>query len=96
MKLEIRDSESGTVTFFKGDREFEQKFVIKSSVNKMKRYLIDAKWWAKWCDYCNFDQNEIMLDQLNNMGSGFSRMDDLAQDSMNYMSSASNRKHESI
>ena len=22
-----------------------------------KRYLIDAKWWRKWCDYTNFSQD---------------------------------------
>ena len=34
---------------------------IKCSANKLKRYIIDAKWWAKWCDYCNFDHDDILL-----------------------------------
>ena len=37
------------------DSANEQVYAIKSSVNKLKRYIIDSKWWAKWCDYCNFD-----------------------------------------
>ncbi len=26
-----------------------------------KRYLIEQKWWSKWCDYVNFDP-KIALD----------------------------------
>ena len=37
---------------------------IKQSANKLKRYIIDAKWWAKWCDYTNFDQNDLLLNQF--------------------------------
>lgn len=38
--------------------------MIKCSANKLKRYIIDAKWWAKWCDYTNFDQNDLIYNQL--------------------------------
>ena len=30
----------------------------------MKKYIIDAKWWAKWCDYCNFDYDEIIIAEI--------------------------------
>lgn len=42
-----------------------QEVAIKCSANKLKRYIIDAKWWAKWCDYTNFDQNDIILNQFD-------------------------------
>lgn len=42
-----------------------QEVSIKCSANKLKRYIIDAKWWAKWCDYTNFDQNDIILNQFD-------------------------------
>lgn len=38
-----------------------QEVEIKASANKLKRYIVDAKWWAKWCDYCNFDHDDILL-----------------------------------
>ena len=28
---------------------------------KYKRYLLDAKWWGKWCDYANFDSSLLSL-----------------------------------
>ncbi|TNV73251.1 hypothetical protein FGO68_gene12077 [Halteria grandinella] len=28
---------------------------------KYKRYLLDAKWWRKWCDYTNFDSSLLSL-----------------------------------
>ena len=28
---------------------------------KHKRYLLDAKWWTKWCDYTNFDSSLLSL-----------------------------------
>lgn len=37
---------------------------VKCSANKLKRYIIDAKWWSKWCDYTNFDQNDLIINQL--------------------------------
>lgn len=40
----------------------DQTFKVKCSADKMKRYIIDAKWWSKWCDYCNFDQNDLIID----------------------------------
>lgn len=55
LRIEVNEIEQGQVLLFKGQGEQEQSFVIKSSFNKLQRYIIDAKWWAKWCDYTNFD-----------------------------------------
>jgi len=50
--------------------------------------LIDAKWWSKWCDYCNFDQNDILLYQLALQSKG-------ENEEPNYLSTLSNRRFES-
>lgn len=66
LRIEVNEIEEGKVTLFKGQgHEIEQTFLIKSSFNKLQRYIIDAKWWAKWCDYTNFDQNDILLEHLD-------------------------------
>jgi len=65
LRIEVNEIEQGQVAIFKGQTDLEQNFEIKSSFNKLQRYIIDARWWAKWCDYCNFDQNDILLDQLD-------------------------------
>jgi hypothetical protein len=41
----------------------QQEVTIKCSASQIKRYIVDAKWWAKWCDYTNFDQNDLLLNQ---------------------------------
>ena len=27
-----------------------------------KKYIIDAKWWRKWCDYTGFETNDIIIE----------------------------------
>lgn len=33
----------------------EQDQQTKSGAWEPRRYLIQTKWWSKWCDYVNFD-----------------------------------------
>jgi hypothetical protein len=37
------------------------KGVSNKNDPKFKRYLLDAKWWRKWCDYTNFDSSLLSL-----------------------------------
>lgn len=65
MRVETQPAnQAGSVILNKGTPD-AQYFEIRPSVNKLKRYLIDAKWWAAWCDYSNFDQSQMLIDQLH-------------------------------
>ena len=65
MRIDINNLEFGKVILnVDANREDIvelQEVSIKCSANKLKKYIIDAKWWAKWCDYTNFDQNDLIF-----------------------------------
>lgn len=62
MRIEMQSvNQGGGVTINPGTSD-AQYFEIRPSVNKLKRYLIEAKWWAAWCDYSNFDQSQMLIE----------------------------------
>ena len=70
LRIDMNGLEQSTITVntqasSKNPNAKPQEVTIKCSANKLKRYIIDAKWWAKWCDYTNFDQNDIILNQFD-------------------------------
>ena len=66
MRIEMQaTNQGGGVTINAGTPD-AQHFEIRPSVNKLKRYLVEAQWWAAWCDYSNFDQKQLYMDQLKN------------------------------
>lgn len=63
LEMAVGAKDTGYVVLNKGSVGGpEQRFEIKASVNKLKRYIVSAKWWSKWSDYTNFDMNDILLD----------------------------------
>jgi hypothetical protein len=61
----------------------------------LKRYIVDAKWWAKWCDYCNFDHDDILFNQLKNSNDHAMIGSAGAELIKNYLSTSSNKRFES-
>jgi hypothetical protein len=69
LRIETGNQDSGKVILHTETGPEEkigiQEVTIKCSANKLKKYVLDAKWWAKWCDFTNFDQNDLVLNQLD-------------------------------
>jgi hypothetical protein len=65
LRIDINNMNAGKVTLNSDHPDKKtnplQNVEIKGSANKLKRYIVDAKWWAKWCDYCNFDHDDILI-----------------------------------
>ena len=64
LRVDMNNIESGTVLIGTESTATPMEVQVKCSINKLKRYIIDAKWWAKWCDFSNFDQNDLILKGL--------------------------------
>lgn len=68
LRIDTNDIQTGSIFLNMSDDPTNlnqlQEIEIKCSANKLKRYIVDAKWWAKWCDYTNFDQSDLVLSQL--------------------------------
>ena len=47
----------------------ESKILINKGdrgLANQRKYIIDAKWWRKWCDYTGFNQiDHILIDTIN-------------------------------
>ena len=44
----------------KNDQDYQSMSMINAKENE-RRYLIAASWWRDWCDYTNFDLNQLHL-----------------------------------
>ena len=58
-----RELQIANTSFTAGSKKSSTPIKGNSNKNdpKFKRYLLDAKWWRKWCDYTNFDSSLLSL-----------------------------------